>query len=113
MAKFKKGERVRLATYPEPDYFQCSALSVGMIGTVTEESHRPYVAWDGLTAGHSGTSSDYAASNQWAVGEALLVAADSAVSQQTLADVVAVLIAAGIVTQAQVDAANALIGGAA
>lgn len=101
MAKFRKGDRVRLLC-DRAD----GRLYAGALGTVTEDDVTPYVEWDGYTHGHDGDFND-GRNSVWAVGQSELEFADRSTSSD--ASIVAILLAAGHVTQEQVTAARALV----
>jgi hypothetical protein len=102
MAKFRKGDRVRAT---EDLYFD---LPAGSMGTVVEDgSDTPFVEWDGFTGGHSGPFCDGRETCISAHEKTIeFVSRDGASCE---ARVLALLIAAGHVKQAQVDAAAALL----
>lgn len=102
MAKFKVGDRVRLLEDQDD-------LPAGSVGTVVEDDSVPYVEWDGFDGGHSIPFHDDRKSC-WAVheDEIKLLTPESETAAPTLS-VISLLIAAGHVTQAQVDAARALL----
>lgn len=106
MAKFKKGDRVRLVG----SHFE---LAAGSVGTVLEDNEvTPFVSWDGCTGGHDayGRVNDDSA---WAADEKdlepIAPEADKP-AQPATSDPVAILVACGIITPTQADAARALAG---
>jgi len=103
VAKFKQGDRVRRIVSGD-----AGDPHVGALGTVCESgSQCPYVDWDGFTRGHDMGLGDGRISVV-SCAESHLELAPS--SPAPSADrTVAILIAAGHVTQAQVNAARALL----
>jgi len=102
VAKFKKGDRVRLVTGIDH-----GGPEAGAVGTVVEDSFCPYVDWDGYRKGHDATFDD-GRQSVLSANESDLEPIEAAAPP---ADhrLIAILIAAGHVTQAQVDAARALL----
>lgn len=100
MAKFKVGDRVRLVVRDD-------ALPVGSVGTVLEDdSTAPYVSWDGYTDGHDGGGLTNDESVRSAYEECLELIEPAPPATR---DPIAILVACGIITQAQADAARALV----
>jgi hypothetical protein len=100
MAKFKKGDRVRLVC-------GYAGMEAGSVGTVAEDNSAcPWVSFDGHTGGNTVTGfpeGSCRAPEEWRL-ELIEPAAP------TTLDPIAILVACGIITPAQADAARALAG---